>query len=102
MCFPLTLHSGVVIGNYYSEEAPVYGEIGNSTGGSVIGSLLINYYYFSDWTPTTAGTIRYLRANGSDSDGTGTACLTIWDAGEITFRLVLGNIHFHRLSVETL
>jgi len=57
------------------------GELGDSSAESSYGSLTINYYYFSGWTPTTAGNVRYLRAKGSDLDGTGTACLTLWDSG---------------------
>ena len=57
------------------------GEIGDSSAESGYGGAAINYYYFSGWTATTAGNVRYLRAWSGDGTGTGTACLTLWDSG---------------------
>ena len=72
----------MVVGSGTSETV-VDGEIGDSTAETNWGAAVINYYYFYNWVPTTAGNVQYLRAKGYDEDNSGTSnvCLTLWDSG---------------------
>jgi len=72
-------------------KMPTNGLIGSSTY-SVPGAAIVNYWYYSQWTPTTPGMVRYLHTYVRENQaGTSTMCLAIWSDAPGTPATLLGS-----------